>query len=66
MGLASSQDSAGIPLDAISEAWRERWLLGRARNPGIVTRLASLGPSTISDDLLPIDAMGQSLLAFGE
>ena len=66
MGLASSQDSASVPLDAISEAWRERWLLHRVCNPDIMTRLASLGPATIKDDLLPIDATGQYLLGFGE
>ena len=60
------QDSASTPLNVISEAWRKRWLLGRVRKPGIVTRLALLGPSTIRDDLLPINATGQYLLAFGE
>lgn len=60
------QDGASTPLNVISEAWRERWLLGRVRNPVTVTRLALLGPSTIGDDLLPIDATGQYLLAFGE
>lgn len=66
MGLASSNYDTSTLLEVISEAWRRRWLLARVCNPEILSRLADLGPSTVKNDLLPIDATGQYTFAFGE
>jgi hypothetical protein len=66
MGLVRKAAGPERPLSAISEAWRSRWLLPRISNPDILARLARLGPTTIKNDLLPIDASGQYLFPFEE
>jgi hypothetical protein len=66
MGLAREEPGPARPLEGISEAWRSRWLLARISNPDVLARLARLGPTTIKNDLLPVDASGQFLFPFEE
>jgi hypothetical protein len=64
LGFAAEKNNVGPSLSAIAEAWRSRWLLQRIANSDILDRLKLLGPSTVRNELLPIDALGQYQFAF--
>jgi hypothetical protein len=64
LGFAAERRGIGSPLRAIAEGWRSRWLLQRARNLEVLNRLKSLGPSTIKNELQPVDASGQYMFPF--
>nr|WP_295238171.1 Druantia anti-phage system protein DruA [uncultured Brevundimonas sp.] len=63
MGLASSP-AKGVGCDAISEAWRTRWVLKRIRRPETHEALAHLGPVSVRANL-HADLDGQFLLPIG-
>ncbi len=64
MGLASSKTQSA-PADAISTAWRRRWLSGRVRREATITALQTLGPNSVQRSLVA-DPGGDLLAAFGE
>jgi hypothetical protein len=49
--------------EAISAAWRRRWLVRRIQQPGVLERIARLGVESLRSDLLVPDANGQLPLA---
>ena len=55
LGLSSAKADPAPSLSVVSEGWRRRWLLSRIRRPGILQRLAFLGPSVVRDDLLTME-----------
>lgn len=63
MGLATSP-SRGVDSEAISEAWRTRWVLKRIRRPETHAALAQLGPMSVRANL-HADQDGQFLLPIG-
>jgi hypothetical protein len=64
LGFTAEKDCVGSSMRAIADAWRSRWLLQRICNPAVLDRLKELGPSTIKNELLPIDDSGQYLFPF--
>lgn len=64
MGLASG-DTQPAPADAISTAWRRRWLGGRVRRQETIAALQMLGPKSVQRSLVA-DPGGDLLAAFGE
>jgi hypothetical protein len=65
LGLSTRTTTKGPSIEAITSAWRRRWLVSRIRQPGILDRLAQLGSNTVNADMLVPEEDGQLPLAFG-
>ncbi len=63
LGLSAPAAGGAASAEAIAGAWRRRWLASRIQQPDILDRLARLGPSTITADMLVPDEDGQFALA---
>lgn len=64
LGLRAHKNGSASKLEAIAEAWRRRWLLGRIRRPETIAELKTLGPMTVQRQLLPVDPNGQYQIHF--
>jgi hypothetical protein len=63
LGLVDARNAIAPSLDAISAAWRRRWLLNRIRNDEVLDRVGKLGPKSVHATLWS-DEDGQFVLPF--
>jgi hypothetical protein len=64
LGLIASKNVHANSLDAIAEAWRDRWLLQRLSHGHVLEALKASGPATVRSEMLRTDAQGQFVMHF--